>query len=348
MNNASAANLSKENGSGFSMKSVPSKAEGIVWCSVFALLSVFIVVGNLLTIVLFAVNKKLRKKSLFLVINMAFADLLLGALSLPLYVYIDLGMDYYQLWSESMNMPILYLFAIADSVSMIASLISAAFISCERFYAIYWPFKHRNLTVRTYRIVILIVWTLALLHTGLVFMKLGKLYMHIFIPFALTPTIIICGCNIAIWIKFQQGSIAGSEQQNRDAQNERLTKTLMFVPILALLCWLPLIIVSGLGWLYFVIPWRYLVITSFLNYSNACVNPVAYALRIPEFRQALTLCCARKREAIKTQNTLRLETTKQSCFDAGDTAKNVTNDCNNLQLKVDEESMNTGKQTSKL
>ena len=34
-----------------------------------------IVVGNLLTIVLFVVNKELRKKSLFLVINMAFTDL---------------------------------------------------------------------------------------------------------------------------------------------------------------------------------------------------------------------------------------------------------------------------------
>ena len=102
---------------------VPSKAEGIVWCSVFALASIFIVVGNLLTIVLFAVNKKLRKKSLFLVINMAFADLLLGAVSMPLHIYIVLGINLYQLWTGSMYMPLLYLSAIADNTATDSSFI---------------------------------------------------------------------------------------------------------------------------------------------------------------------------------------------------------------------------------
>ena len=50
--------------------------------------------GNLLTIVLFAVEKRLRKKSLFVVINMAFADMMFGAVSLPLFVYyISIGAD---------------------------------------------------------------------------------------------------------------------------------------------------------------------------------------------------------------------------------------------------------------
>ena len=50
--------------------------------------------GNLLTIVLFAVEKRLRKKSLFVVINMAFADMMFGTVSLPLFVYyISIGAD---------------------------------------------------------------------------------------------------------------------------------------------------------------------------------------------------------------------------------------------------------------
>ena len=36
---------------------------------------------------LFAVNRSLRKRSLFLVINMAFADLMLGILLLSIYIY---------------------------------------------------------------------------------------------------------------------------------------------------------------------------------------------------------------------------------------------------------------------
>ena len=62
-------------------------AEGIVLCSAFVVEAVLIAVGNLLTVVLFAFNRKLRRKSLFL-INMAFSNAMLGAVCLPLYVYL--------------------------------------------------------------------------------------------------------------------------------------------------------------------------------------------------------------------------------------------------------------------
>ena len=162
MNNTSVANtsLQLENATGLSM-TVPSKAEGIAWCSAFILLSMFIVVGNLLTIVLFARNKTLRKKSLFLVINMAFADLMLGAVALPFYIYY-LG-AYFHLWIRSVNMPVDYISAFLDTVPIVAALNSAVAISAERFYVIYWPFKHRSLSMRAYHIVICAVWSLALL-----------------------------------------------------------------------------------------------------------------------------------------------------------------------------------------
>ena len=31
-----------------------------------------------------------------------------------------------------------------------------------------------------------------------------------------------------------------------------------------------------------------------INYSNSFANPVVYALRIPEFRETLVLCCLRR------------------------------------------------------
>ena len=68
---------------------VRSKAEGIALCSAFILECVLIAVGNLFVFILFAANKGLRKKSLLLVINMSFADLMLGALTLPIYIYIN-------------------------------------------------------------------------------------------------------------------------------------------------------------------------------------------------------------------------------------------------------------------
>ena len=96
MIDSSAGNKTLENASAFT-RSFPSKAEGIALCSAFILCSVLIIAGNLLTLVLFAVTKPLRRKSLFLVMNMAFADLMLGAITLPFYTF-TVGGDY-QLWT---------------------------------------------------------------------------------------------------------------------------------------------------------------------------------------------------------------------------------------------------------
>ena len=154
MENTSSANMSKEVEI-TSPTNTLSRSEGIAWSSVFFLFSFFIVVGNILTIVLFAANKRARKKSLFLVINMAFADLLLGAFCLPVYIYITIKSGY-QLSMTNVNWKLTEVYQISHNISLRVSLISAAFISCERFYAIYRPFRHRRVTVRTYHIFIFI------------------------------------------------------------------------------------------------------------------------------------------------------------------------------------------------
>ena len=141
-------------------REIVSKAQVITWSFALALEAVVIVVGNLLTIVLFASNKKLRtKKSLYLVMNMAFADLVLGGVCLPISVYV-LGTR--KRLSQELTSPTSFLKIVVTVFSQ-ASLITAALISAERFYAIYWPLKHRTLTTRAYKLVILTVWIVATL-----------------------------------------------------------------------------------------------------------------------------------------------------------------------------------------
>ena len=84
MNNTFAANVSQTNDQS-SSKDATSKTEGIVFFSAFILTSVLTVAGNTLTIVLFAMKRNIRKKHFFLAVNLASADLLLGAVSLPIY-----------------------------------------------------------------------------------------------------------------------------------------------------------------------------------------------------------------------------------------------------------------------
>ena len=299
MIHSSAVNKTMENASAFT-RSFPSKAEGIALCSAFILSSVLIIAGNLLTLVLFAVTKPLRRKSLFLVMNMAFADLLLGAFSVPLYIY-HVGGDY-QLWTAKYGFSVI-VFRCIDATFSFGSYLSAAFISCERFYAVYRPFKHRLLSTKTYRIAIFILWTFtALLSTTLnllsVFTSIrSALYVSVLVLLGLT--IIICVCNIAIWRNFQHESVA-SQHRNGASRNRRLTKTLLLVSILALLCWLPLIILNILIFITKTsIPLKFYFMANILNYSNSFVNPIAYVFRIPEFQQALRSCCTKRKPAVK-------------------------------------------------
>ena len=242
MENNSTANISKVND--LVLATVPiSRPEGIAWCISLSFLSFFTVVGNLLIIILFAVNKRVRKKSLYFVINMASADLMLGTLGLPLYVKFFISTDYYRLSTPKMNWTLVYVSKSSYKLSLFVSFTSAALISYERFYAIHFPFKHRTKTTKGYNTVIFIIWTLSLLwEIGFAFQSFESFARYISTSFGAVFTVIICGCNFAIWRKFKHESVA-SKQKNREAQNMRLTKTLMFASILTLLCWLPLIIV---------------------------------------------------------------------------------------------------------
>ena len=298
-----AVNKTLENVSA-STRSFPSKSEGIALCSAFILSSVLITAGNLLTLVLFAATKPLRKKSLFLVMNMAFADLMLGAFTLPFYIFF-VG-RYYQLWTAKYdfdNRAYQIFYTSFDTMFLFGSYMSAAFISCERFYAVFWPFRHRSLSTRTYRVIIFLLWTFAVLVSSLItllhFLSSFESSLYASVPVLLGLTVIICVCNIAIWRNFQRERVA-AQHRNGASRNRRLTKTLLLMSTLALVCWLPLIILNILiNITKTSIPGKFYFMVNILNYSNSFVNPIVYVFRIPEFQQALRSCCTKRRPTIK-------------------------------------------------
>ena len=272
----------------------------------FVLEALLIIGGNLLTIAFFTLEKKERKKSFYLVFNMAFADVLLGAVSLPLFTYLWIGPDY-QLWRSNAHRDVFKSFwSVSDTILMHSSLIFAVCISCERFYAIFWPLKHRALSRRTYRIVAIMIWASAILVSCAMFamIQFAQLSLKNAYPLAVTfefiCLFIVCACNIGIFKKFKQGNIA-SQRQN----GQNLTKTLLLVSVLAVLTYLPLIVVNFLIFVLEVsIPRKYSYYNSivFLNYSNSFVNHLVYALRIPAFKQWLRSICCSSRQALACNN----------------------------------------------
>ena len=56
------------------------------------------------------------------------------------------------------------------------------------------------------------------------YLQYGDFIKYLRLSYVFIVVIIICGCDTAIWMKFKHGSVA-SQQQNREAQNLRLTRT---------------------------------------------------------------------------------------------------------------------------
>ena len=218
-------------------------------------------------------------------------------------VYLIVGPDY-QLWTAKAAHKSIFYFL--DTTFSQSSLISAGFISCERFYAVFWPLKHKTLLMRTYGIVIFTIWSLAILVSiiAVLFYEYNsfKAATLSWMSFPLSFLFIVCACNISIWRKVRMRNITLQQQNRAASQNQRLTNALLFVSAISVLSWLPLVIVNYLVFVQGLdIPRRFLFvdIINILNLSNSILNPFVYALRIPEFRQAQRVsCCSRRQDVM--------------------------------------------------
>ena len=343
MENNSVTRSSTNTSTSPTMTDTPSKEQGIAVVTVFMFESGLIVMGNVLTLIIFAREKKLRKKSLFLVMNMALADVMLGAVSLPLCVWFSVG-PYYQLWTAKPNTPMSYSFYFLDTTFSQSSLISAVFISCERFYAVYWPLKNKTLSTRAYGIAIFMVWSLAIVVSIAVFPShyLGshKAAVLSWMPFPLSFLFIVCACNIGIWRKVRKRNIALQQQNRAASQNQLLTKTLLFVSAISVLSWLPLVINNLV--IVLDIPMLPLCsqIITILNFSNSILNPFVYALRISEFRQTLILCCSR-RQAVINRPRIERKDNMAGVLTPGLQLRTLHPDSSQVQQTFEQKTMNT-------
>ena len=314
---------------------VLTKAETIAWCSSFSLVSVLIVTGNLLTIGLFTIYKKVRKNFFFLVINMACADLMLGAVSLPIYIF-KAVIPVVRISSK--NSPLTTFHSIFTVVCLQASITFAALISCERLYATHRPLRLRTLSGRVYVIVIILAWTVVLLSSAIlsvlrVFVS-ELAYFSFWVPYTFILTFIICACTFGIWKTFQAHRRMSSIRRNRALQSRRLTKTLMFISLLALLSWIPIIIVNTLEAINVSANRNLYHLAVFLNVSSCCVNPVVYVLRIPEFRKALGFLWCRRKSEIRNMNTNGGRSNRAYVLIPATQLNSITNDLEVLDTKL--------------
>ena len=220
-----------------------SASECIARVSVFGIEAVTIVMLNALTIIVYLKERSLRKRSMYLVINQAVADMFVGAT----LIFICLFMGHMcELWTINLARS---LFVSLWTVSPLASLINLGAISLERTHATFRPFKHRLVKKKIFRAAAAIVWiTAGALSTGFLLRLIfdpsdyegGRIFFisYAFSFFFCLLTIIVSYSSMAIKIVY------GTQPHHCSAtsRGRKLTKTLFIVTAVSLLLTLPFII----------------------------------------------------------------------------------------------------------
>lgn len=227
---------------------------------------------------------------------------------MPFYIFY--AGDYYQLWTVKSNLPAFITCTIVENTFSQASLISAALISVERFYAIYFPHNYKALSMRIYRIVICIIWSLALSFAIIVTVSAfisdeHQIAFYAYVSHSAAILLTLCVCNTASLIRLQQGCFVSQPQKRALRHDHRLTKILLFVSIIALVSWLPVLILNLLRFHGVKVSYRAFYVASIFFYFNAFCDPVVYVLLIPEFRQALVFHCFRRQETVSVEDNKR-------------------------------------------
>ena len=119
-------------------------SECIAWLTAFGIEAAAIVMLNALTIIVYLKERSLRKRSMYLVINQAFADMFTGV---SFFILSPIRLYQWGLWTINppLSDELIFLMFALGYVSPAASLINRGAISLERTHATFRPFKHRLL-----------------------------------------------------------------------------------------------------------------------------------------------------------------------------------------------------------
>ena len=277
---------------------IPS--ECIAWLTVFGIEAVAMVTLNALEIIIYLREHSLRKRSLYLVINQAVADMFVGGFVINLCWSLGYLCDFWAINNFSIAFSVVsfafrYFFPIASLLNLTA-------ISLDRMHATFRPFKHRLVKKKIFGSVIVAVWFTAGLFTTCIVLTFfnqlstfeeSKDILMSYFSFFLFCLLIILVSYSSIAIKI----VCGNQLHHHGATNRerKLTKTLFIVTVVSLLLTLPYVIF----WILFLVSFHTVVTLSFqawfrlllsvlfLFFANSFVNPVLYTFRMPEFKRAL-------------------------------------------------------------
>ena len=268
------------------------------WFPVLITECLVILIINAITIIAFARTRHLRKRSTYLIMNLTVADLLVGAVTGPLLVYLSCK----DKENNGFTWPgfIIWTF---EFTFLLASQMNLFLISLERLHATLFPFRHCLTSECVYLKIIFGSWLITLLLGSLMaglYLKEPNGGSYVWASFNVFTLLVISVSYIIITVKVQRSP--PSQHRSSTDEEKKLSVTLLVVTGVSVLTILPSAIYNSMP----VDLRRDLSNSSsileihnaltVIYFASSIVNPLIYTIRMQEFRKALGNLVSKNRE----------------------------------------------------
>ena len=268
------------------------QAHFITWSVAFGAVDVVILIGNVITLIVFSSNKKLlRTRANYFLINLAMADMMVGIFAIPMYLY-HVIVAWYK--DDSVWQQYSYkVYKVVDVLVGCASIFTLTVIALERAFSVCLPHIHRHFRNTIYYMLLGLTWLLSILMSCLRFLfeeqllSLEFFFYFLMVFFAIAISI-ICISYMAIWFRMKFRFARRDSNKRSTEQDRRLAVMLSTVTAVFVFTWMPFQIINIVT--FFCepcrkMPYDVVYFAKFLHYGNSCVNPIIYSFLVPNFRR---------------------------------------------------------------
>ena len=285
---------------------MPSPLQCIPWLVVLGTECLTIVILNAIIIIAFVKQRQPQRRSKYLIIHQTMVDLLVGLVHGPLMIewcgsICDLW-EYHRSFITWLRM----LETVLGFQVYQVSFLNLAIISLERVHATFRPFKHRFIKKWVYGVIITVIWLVPTvmnsISSGIVPLTFFFAYYAIIVfAFYFTVLFVVVACYTSICLKVRCNHHP-HHHYAAGVRERKLTGTLFLVTFGSLITFLPEIVYWG-SWASspeFVLSFsnqlsfNYLMVVITFVVANSLINPIIYAVRMPEVRTSILVIIFRR------------------------------------------------------
>lgn len=269
-----------------------------------------IVFGNAFVILAFATTRRIRTTTNYFVVSLAITDILVGALSLPIFTLAINKGQRWQMEHPNVNQ----LWTATDMITAIASVVNLVYISVDRYICIQYPFRYHSLLNKTrITVMICVSWLYGILNYSLVISTYRAKRPRPDVVLPITIMVFVVPLLVILVMYARVGKIALSHRIRINAWKEqadtvkknkgtlsllrelKATRTLAVVVGAFVVCWLGYFVVllrTTVCWWKPSLncqpaPHEVVISVLWIKYFNSSLNPFIYAIMNGDMRKAL-------------------------------------------------------------